>query len=341
MSAHRPWTKEEEEILIKNYPLDGRRCRDRLSGRTLESICRKATKLGIKRIYPPKIEMAQLHTPEFAYLLGFLWADGFIGKIDKSIACSVQSKDKKDISDVFLRTGLWTVRDRIDKIGAKSYPQTLFVAYDASFHKFLFECGYQNKSLKFSDKVLSILGPTLSKYFIHGLFDGDGHIRSTQYQLSISAHKDYDWSQLIEYLSVTFQTQSIVRRRKNVSTLEISQESHVINFYTNFIKPSPFGLSRKRDTFLSLFERTKEVMLKKSFVSLKNNKYTPVVCCQRKTFSLRECNTRKEARDLALAKHKELNSLFYQSFCNLQRVMGEDFLSDNDNFRAFYPLGAE
>ena len=115
-------------------------------------------------------------TPEMAYVLGLLWADGYVlmrGKNHGQITMGNIKEDSLYFRVFFEKVGKWTIREIK---GNKRKDQMTFCCYDTNFIKWLYEHDYKAKSTISADKILNTIPKSLHQYWFLGLFDGDGCI---------------------------------------------------------------------------------------------------------------------------------------------------------------------
>lgn len=120
------YTDQEVDFLKNNYPKYGPAFCSLHLKRTQSNIQWKAVCLGIKYISknPRTIKpnnkfkvnadhFINVTTPEHAYLLGFIWADGSICPKDKTkdrITIEIVKRDYESIKHIIEKTGDWNVR---------------------------------------------------------------------------------------------------------------------------------------------------------------------------------------------------------------------------------------
>jgi intein/homing endonuclease len=135
-----------------------------------------------------------------SYLLGWLWADGHLAKDVQEIIISIKKQDADIIKKHFLATGQWRVND----YKRKKYPdciETKISTTNRPLFQFLKSMGYQSKS-ESPDKILSIIPKEFHKYWLRGLFEGDGcvHITKKANSVSISGPYEQNWDFLTNLL---------------------------------------------------------------------------------------------------------------------------------------------
>ena len=140
-------------------------------------------------------------TKEYCYYLGFLWADGYVGKYKVQIEV-VKEDGYALFSDIFSQISIEgvkiydTYRERKNR-----KPQIAINICNVEFIKWLSIYDYLFKSNSFPYKILSIIPEDLKRYFYLGLIDGDGCFylsknKKTQ-QFYITSNYEQDWSHII------------------------------------------------------------------------------------------------------------------------------------------------
>lgn len=194
-------------------------------------------------------------TPEHAYLLGFIWADGTVLSAYKlkSIRVEITEADMNELKPIFESTGKW-VYSRRERAGRQ--PQVSAQCDNAKLVDFLVDNDYQNKSVVSPDKILSLIPNHLIEFFIRGWSDGDGcfYHGKTSNQFTM-AGADQSWSALSNLLENLGVRASIKRRVVNThksSYLRISNKIGIKKF-GEFIYEThrTIGLSRKVEKYLT------------------------------------------------------------------------------------------
>jgi len=200
-------------------------------------------------------------TKEVAYILGLLWADGYIhtrgmGK-DNSIRLSMQSEDLDSLLWVFDAIGKWGQYRYTQK---NRKPQTHLMTQNRVIVEFLIKCGYGNKSGGSPQLILNKIPDELLLYWFRGFIDGDGcfYINKKNYnkQFSVSSTYDQDWtffknlcSRLnIKTYSIKQSKRLVLNKEQKYSHLRITNKNDIIklgNFIYNGFQVDRMGLLRK------------------------------------------------------------------------------------------------
>ncbi len=210
--------------------------------------------------YKTGIDWNQIHnmTKEMAYILGLLWADGYV--VAKKGAFKVQLNNLRDdclyFRKIFDKVGKWTFHDRQQ---LNRQPQTHIACCEKDFALWLDSMDYHSKSTKSADKILKFIPKYLHSYWFCGLLDGDGSFYISpdkkHHHIIIASGHGQDWSYL-ENICKELDFSYIVWRRKRIvnskmtsfSNIQITSKFSVVVF-GDYIYQGDLGLPRKRDKF--------------------------------------------------------------------------------------------
>lgn len=172
------WEKSEEDILSNNFSNSSRKeLQNLLPKRTWKSISRKAERMGLKRmkyflsLRPKNHHFFKNWSEEMAYILGFITADGYIGKNNKSykLSFSIHEKDK----------------DILKKIRRILAPKNKYSYYkkEKMYHFSFASTEMYNDLIKLgitTKKTFTVKPPEIPnrfiRHYLRGYFDGDGCI---------------------------------------------------------------------------------------------------------------------------------------------------------------------
>lgn len=192
-------------------------------------------------------------TPESAYLLGFIWADGYLIRNEIRVECV--KTDIDTLFPVFNKTGVW---NQYDRTRPNRKPQSNLYTANTQIYEFLQSCDYKAKTNKSADVILNKIPKNLHHYWFRGLFDGDGcwyiNTKNKAYQASIAGGYEQDWSYLenkLKELNIKF---SLQRRELKVgskmSVIRLTSRTACRQFgeyiYKNY-EDDNIGLSRKKE----------------------------------------------------------------------------------------------
>ena len=187
---------------------------------------------------------------EFAYLLGFIWSDGFVSKDNNYVvSLSIEENDYKDIETVINKHILWEKRKILDKKRPNGKPQIRSYVYNKKIHNFFVKLNYQYKSFNDFNKVKDFIQKNLLKYFIRGLIDGDGcfyvNYKTKKYQkFIITNNSNYDWTSFCDILKeINITKYHLLCNNKNGS----KNSNITINSIYDIIKLGDFIYENKYD----------------------------------------------------------------------------------------------
>lgn len=143
------------------------------------------------------LRFIKVTTPEIAYVLGFLWADGYLGA-NYSINTEIVSDDAIVIEKIFLSTGQWHIFQR-HRIGYR--PQTKFSCNSKVLYEHLVLKGFKTENKSPLD-LLKTIPKKLHRYWFRGYFDGDGcwYFNAKNYlrQCTISSRYEQNWDFMVD-----------------------------------------------------------------------------------------------------------------------------------------------
>jgi intein-encoded DNA endonuclease-like protein len=275
MRQYNKWTENQIQLLREFYPKHGLKfCVESLGikeQRIKLKVCSLDLHLNKDQLqlshstrhkksmdkYPVNAQQfIDVKTPESAYLLGLIWADGCLDGFgySKRIRLNLKLKDAMDIKELFMSTGTWNFY----KSKKKQYATRVKNAqgcFDTS-NPFLFEYlknnSYQTKH-ESASKILSNIPEKLHCFWWRGFFDGDGCIYYTKKgwypQLSFSGPILQDWTfaiTLFEKQGWNYNIRKRITDKGNSSQFICSKKPHV-NLFGQFIYEGDWvgGLSRK------------------------------------------------------------------------------------------------
>lgn len=205
-------------------------------------------------------QFIKVNTPQAAYILGFLWADGFLGS-GYSICTEIVSDDAIILENIFASTGKWHSFHRHRK-GYK--PQTKFVCNSKILYEHLEHLGFNDKT-KTPIKLLKTIPKKFHHYWFRGYFDGDGcwyhYPKSYINQCTIAASYYQNWSfmiKLIKLLKIKNYNinKSQTKNKKGItnkySQLRFCNKDGIIKFGNYIYKGKQFGLTRKLEKYNSI-----------------------------------------------------------------------------------------
>lgn len=263
----RGWKHTEKEIsfIKENYPKLGPvQCAIKLKKSTLQ-LYSIAHKLGV-RVSKEKLsnlfsnfdakDLINVSTPECAYILGLLWADGFVDEKTNRVLLALVLKDFKEIEPLFIESGNWKIRQRQppghrQKLG-------LAVVNNLELNSFLRQNNYLTKSGDSACKILSKIPTGLQHYWWRGLFDGDGWFNfnsGLKYCFGISSCYQQDWTyaeDLFKKLDIKYYISKRKTKTGNSCDICVGNYDGTVKFGDYIYQGKRFGLSRKYLKFQAL-----------------------------------------------------------------------------------------
>ncbi len=262
------YTSEELDWLKQNYSVLGSHaCANHLS-RSLSSIRQTANHLGC---YVPLSLRNELHskslikgftssilpevfsnvnTKETAYVMGILWADGWVqNKNDYSINIKLIKEDFISILPIFNTLGVWKQYEYYPK---NRKPTIQLRCSGKSLVDVFLSFGYHNKSYLSASEIISKIPSELKKYWWRGYFDGDGHIHATHpYRIEFASAWNQDWSFLPHEFPFKI---TITKGKHSYSKATLCSITEIVKF-GNFMWSDwdGIGLLRKYNEFKKLF----------------------------------------------------------------------------------------
>lgn len=243
------WTPEYIEILRERYPSEGAQLTDCLPFSSRQIIS-KAVKMGIRvskerkrrtaalngvlaehKVNVPAEPFLHVQTPEVAYILGILWADGYLNNKSQSYAVRLEIKtgDALSVLPTFRQTGAWNITERQRP---NRQPVTTLSCTGRVLYEHLLSLGYGSRG-----RVQPCLGLTgipveLRPLWFRGFFDGDGCLyrnsRHSHNEVSFGGSFQQDWTFLTDLLHQELGlTPTICRRTQRCRNGKVYQSSVV------------------------------------------------------------------------------------------------------------------
>ena len=224
-----------------------------------------------------------LFTPTSSYILGLLWADGYVQNSNRksNISLSTTYPDADYFIPLFLGTGKWKHYSIISKKHPTWKTKCEIKTNNRPLAEFLVKHDYVSKSNVSADKILSIIPENLHCYWFRGLFDGDGHIHTDNkgtHKIIFSSSYNQDWTymqQLCHKLNIKYTIQQYSTSTGSSSRFNIYGMYQVIKLCNFMYFGYPYdnlGLRRKHDIFLQL-KSIEEKNRYKGISQLKNGKW--------------------------------------------------------------------
>lgn len=246
-------TNEIISFLEKNASnLTAKECSEYLhcSESNIRNYCKKLNlqlKNGIRKSHL-NLDQFLNFTSESAYILGWIWSDGYVYK--NTITIEIIDKDAKELIPIMQTIGIWNVRTRYRK---NRQPQTIITCSSKEVAEYLRSLGKYPKSVESHTNVLATIPLHLRKYFILGLIDGDGcfYLNKSQniIQISISGSENQDWTGIFNYFTSLGISSNIHVQKTPIccSAIRITNRKGILKLITKLYIDTQLGLSRKRE----------------------------------------------------------------------------------------------
>lgn len=216
-------------------------------------------KYMIKNSYnPSKIVKINEFTPKYCYLLGFIWADGYIRPKDNNISIEIVKEDGILLKELFNIKIPWAIYYR-ERDKRKS--QMCFSITDKEFKDFLLSFDFDKKSNYSPNKLILQLSEENYKFFIRGIFDGDGNVysKNSSNQITVTSSYEQNWNHfenLFNKLGLKFKIKR-VKSKNSYSNIRISNRKDISIFYKYLYIDSEnpnIGLERKTLKLKQIYE---------------------------------------------------------------------------------------
>lgn len=197
----------------------------------------------------------QVQTQIEAYLIGFLYADGYITNFTynkwRALGISLQERDKdflQNICDIFNSN---LSKNYSLKYQSKTKSYKLMIC-DCSLVQRIIKLGViPHKTYQNSDFVFTNIPDELKSHFIRGFFDGDGTIyknKNRKYGAGFVSLNNSLLNSMLSYIKQYTGTGSI-RVDKKYTRINFSGNPSVLKFGEFIYKDSEFYMERKKKEF--------------------------------------------------------------------------------------------
>lgn len=225
-------------------------------------------------------------TPEASYIMGLLWADGYIGKNTNDIRLQCLKDDIDYFYPIFKTTGEYNLLYKKQPLNDKICGTIQFSSREVS--EFLKENDYINKSISSHRKIMENISKHLWPEFLLGLSDGDGcfyiHMDRKIFQWVITSTYEQEWDaieNIMVDLGIKYRINRVKTKIGGYSQFQVNGPKQVLKV-GEYIYNGELGLKRKRDKFEQV----------KSYV---NGKKYKVICYDKQHNVVNEFNTLAEA----------------------------------------------
>jgi hypothetical protein len=283
------WDDEKDGVIFEHYAEKGSEYCSGLTGMTPKQVSRRASKLNIKVTTERRSKTQSENSksgwdkracglnvnyrwfindpsPQSAYILGYLWADGNLNNKSQShsIRLEILYDDFQMIEGMLDLSGKWHKQNR-HRDGRKK--QAICSCNNFVFYNFLKAHNYEEKSLESPESIIRWLPDSLVHYWFRGFSDGDGcfyvNERLSLYQFSLAGSHDQKWDFVSEWLDnngiehyIEKRVQGIVRTTKS-SVIRMNGKHKVTKFGDYIYQGEQFGLDRKYEKYRQIKEKIK------------------------------------------------------------------------------------
>lgn len=190
------------------------------------------------------------YSAELVYILGLLWADGYVAKNGNSIGIECNWNDMQYFHQIFQKIGDYILVKRSNRnIGTIRFSSKVVA-------EFLKEHDFQIKSITTPIKILNIIPKSLQKYFYLGWSDGDGcfyyNHKHTLHQFTLAGSYNQNWGAMIdlcEKLNIKYHIKQWITDVGRSSSFRICKISDIVVFGNYLYCDHNFGMIRKKQIF--------------------------------------------------------------------------------------------
>lgn len=203
--------------------------------------------------------MDNLNSKEAAYMLGFIWGDGWVRK----------TKYHREVRVECLREDIEEIKPYLDKVfdwkiyyrnRSNRRPQARLNLTHLEFVDYLLKNGYSTE--RDGSKALSIISEDLRPLWFRGLIDADGcwyvneELRKKQFNISAALNQDWIFfERLLNTLDLKYNVRKSMSNNGNSSRIEMFRKADIVKLgeyvYSSF-KEDKIGLQRKYDKWIRI-----------------------------------------------------------------------------------------
>jgi hypothetical protein len=200
-------------------------------------------------------------TKESVYVLGLLWADGYINKGNRN--CDINLECAYDDMEYFKlilnKLGLWNYYSR----QRENYKViTKATTSNREILEYLVKHNYNNKSSMSPCSIIETIPKELLRYFLLGIIDGDGcfYFNQKHYlrQFSISGSLNQDWvafENIFKSLDIKYKINRRPNSKNGSSEIRVLNKNNILklgNYIYDTIEIDKIGLPRKYNKYLEI-----------------------------------------------------------------------------------------
>ena len=240
----------------------------------LSNVARRVTKLGLtKRIHGILNRKHTINecffdiidTEEKAYVLGFIYADGYLQDVHNSIRFNLSLKDislLEKLNQALGFSGEIKQTEKVNTVTGKVYSLCYVTWSSKRLCEALIRLGY-TKNKTFTATLPNSIPSDLLRHFFRGYFDGDGciHKGKKQYNVCIIATASMCESMLSIFMDqaqirgVLFEPKGISKKNNlSIKRVEIGGQLQLEKLYDYFYKDATIYLDRKQLKFKQFWQ---------------------------------------------------------------------------------------
>ncbi len=198
----------------------------------------------------------EVKTKEIAYILGYLWGDGWLYHQGSSYGIFICTTDYF-LNPILSATGQWLESSRRRENRKKSYT---YQFSSIALYEYLISMDYKSKD-KSPDKVLKTIPDHLKHYWFRGLSDADGCFyigkNKSIRQFSMAGTYTQDWKymeDLLKELDIYYKVVRTTSTRSHTSSIvRITNKLGVAKFGDYIYQEyDGLGLPRKYDKYIEI-----------------------------------------------------------------------------------------
>ena len=202
-------------------------------------------------------------TKESVYILGLLWADGYINKTNRNSDINLEcvDYDMEYFKLILNKIGIWNYYSR----QRNNYkPITKATTSNREILEYLTQHNYSNKSTMSPCSIIETIPSNLLKYFLLGIVDGDGCFYFNQKhflrQFSIAGSLNQDWTafeKIFNSLNITYKINRRPNSKNGSSEIRILNKLNILKlgqYIYDTIDNDNIGLKRKYTKYLEIIK---------------------------------------------------------------------------------------
>lgn len=216
---------------------------------------------GRKKMYPFNEQyFHKINSPDKAYWLGFIAADGYVDSIKNYLQVTLQKQDSKHLEKMakYFQTNKPITYSKATCNGQK-FPKATLTLFSKQMIDDLYQLGiYNNKSLTYLPPSLEQVPEQYIRYWILGYFDGDGLLSidiRNRYMMGFTGTKE-----TLKYIQKYFNTNMALinehSSNKNTYTFKYAEgKTHqFLSFLYQDDISKELALDRKYQKYLQILE---------------------------------------------------------------------------------------